>query len=107
MQVRHIDPAATAARRPEPELALVPPAAAAVRARQLMAEARAAALDHLAELTSAMDAARVLADSVVADGDLYSVGVRELASRLAEDLLWRGRSLQALAGRERLGQLAH
>lgn len=105
MQVHHIDPAA--ARRPEPELALVRPASAAVRARQLMAEARSAALDNLRELQTALDAARALAESVVAGGDLYGVGVRELSVRLAEDLKGRGLSLQALAERQRRGQLAH
>ena len=107
MKVHHIDPAAVAARRPEPELALVPPAAAGVRARELMAEARSAALDNLADLATALDAARALANSVVDGGDLYGVGLRDLASRLSEDLLGRGRSLQALADRERRGLLTH
>ena len=102
MKVHRIDQAAVV-RRPEPELALVPPAAAGVRARQLMAEARAAALDNL----TALETARSLADSVVAGGDLYAVGLRDLSHRLSEDLLGRERSLQALADRERRGQLAH
>jgi hypothetical protein len=105
MKVHHIDLAA--ARRPDPELALVPPAAAGVRARQLMAEARSAALDNLTDLMSALETARALANSVVEGGDLYGVGLRDLSSRLSEDLLGRGRSLQALADRERRGLLAH
>jgi hypothetical protein len=105
MKVHHIDPAA--ARRPDPELVLVPPAAAGVRARQLMAEARSAALDNLADLMSALEAARALANSVVDGGDLYGVGLRDLSRRLSDDLLERGRSLQALSDRERRGLLTH
>lgn len=107
MKVHPIDLAASAARRPEPELALVPPAPAGVRARQLMAEARNAALDNLAELIAALETARALANSVVDGGDLYGVGLRDLSLRLSEDLLGRERSLQALADRERRGLLAH
>jgi hypothetical protein len=107
MKVHHIDPAASAARRPEPELALVPSAPAGVRARELMAEAHSAALANLADLATALDAARALANSVVDGGDLYGVGLRDLSRRLSEDLLDRGRSLQALADRERRGLLAH
>ncbi|THD62567.1 hypothetical protein [Phenylobacterium sp.] len=92
MKVHHIDPAAVAA---------------AVRARQLMAEARSAAFDNLTELVAALETARTLSDSVAAGGELYGVGLRDLASRLSEDLLGRGRSLQALADRERRGLLAH
>ena len=106
MKVHHIDPAAIV-RRAEPELALVPTAPAGVRARQLMAEARSAALDNLTDLMAALETARGLADSVVAGGDLYGVGLRDLTSRLSEDLVGRGRSLQALADRERRGLLAH
>jgi hypothetical protein len=105
MRVRHLVEAADL--RPEPELVLVPPASAAVRARELMAEARSAALDNLAELATALDTARAIANSVVDGGDIYGVGLRDLSRRLSEDLLGRGRSLQALADRERRGLLAH
>jgi hypothetical protein len=98
---------AAAARRPEPELNLVPPASAGVRARELMAEARNAALDNLADLAAAVEAARALANSVADGGDLYGVGLRDLSRRLSEDLLERGRSLQALSDRERRGLLTH
>jgi hypothetical protein len=107
MKVHQLEPAAVAARRPELELALVPAASAGVRARELMAEARNAALDNLADLASALEAARGLANSVVDGGDLYGVGLRDLSRRLSEDLLDRGRSLQALADRERRGLLTH
>jgi hypothetical protein len=105
MRVRHI--AEAIALRSESDLVLVPPAPAAVRARELMAEARSAALDNLAELATALDTARAIANSVVDGGDIYGVGLRDLSRRLSEDLLDRGRSLQALADRERRGLLAH
>jgi hypothetical protein len=104
MKVHHLDPVV---RRPEPELSLVLPAPAAVRARKLMEEARSAALDNLTELAAALDTARTLANSVVDGGDLYGVGLRDLGRRLSEELLDRGRTLQTLADRERGGQLAH
>ena len=101
MKVQPNDLAVPAVRRPEPELALVPLAPAGVRARQLMAEARSAALDNLAELVSALETARALADSVADGGDAYGVGLRDISRRLSEDLQNRGRSLQALADRDR------
>jgi len=82
-------------------------ASPALRARQLMAEARAAAVEQLEALDAAMVAVRELSLDVLQGGDLYSVGVRDLAARLAEDLLWRGKSLEALTARERAGLLAH
>lgn len=106
MKVHQLEPAA-AVRRPDPELALVPPVAAGVRARQLMEEARSAALDNLSDLAAALETARSFANSVADGGDLYGVGLRDLSRRLSEDLLDRGRSLQALADRERRGLLTH
>ena len=82
-------------------------ASPALRARLLMAEARAAAVDQLEALDAAITVVRELSLEVLRGGDLYSVGVRDLAARLAEDLLWRGKSLESLTARERAGLLAH
>lgn len=108
MKVLRIDqsPAAAPARRGEPELALVPPARPGDRARQLMLEARTASVEHLMELSSAIDVVRSLAETVVESGDVYGVGLRDLAAHLAEDMLWRGKSLQGLTERQRLGLLS-
>ena len=77
------------------------------RARVLMREARGAALEQLETLEAAIQVVRDLALDVTVGADAYGVGVRDLASRLAEDLLWRGKSLAALTARERAGLLAH
>ena len=65
------------------------------------------AREHLGQLIAALEAARGLAATVAEGGDLYGVGVRELAGQLSEDLAWKGKSLEALSERERRGQLAH
>ena len=108
MKVLRIDQslAAVPTGRGEPELALVPTARAGDRARQLMLEARNASVEHLMELSAAIDAVRGLAETVVESGDVYGVGLHDLAARLAEDMLWRGKSLQALTERQRLGLLS-
>lgn len=86
-----------------------PPAAptASERARRLLAESRVAALEHLAALEAAIQVVRELSAEVLQGGDAYSVGVRDLAGQLSEDLLWRARRLEALTAGERAGRLAH
>ena len=77
------------------------------RARLLLREARAAAIEQLELLQASIQVVRDLSLEVRAGGDAYAVGVRDLAARLAEDLLWRGKALEALTERERAGRLAH
>jgi hypothetical protein len=103
MQLARIDTAGAAAvsARPEPELSLVPTAAAGERAHQLLQNARAAALEHLEGLRQSICETRGLAAVVVDGGDLYAVGVLELARRMSEDLDWRARTLEALIERQR------
>jgi hypothetical protein len=83
-----------------PALGLVEPSPPALKARQLFEEARAASQEHLQSLGLAMERVRELAAAVVEGGDLYAPGVRELARQLDEDLLWKSRTLQALAQRQ-------
>ena len=87
--------------RVEPELSLVPATPAGERARQLLQEARAASLEHLQALKQSIGETRGLSDAVVRGGDLYTVGLQDLARRLAEDLLWRSNTLEALIERQR------
>ncbi len=79
------------------DLALVEKAPPGLRARELFEEARKASLDHLRDLATAIDQVRALSEVVVDAGDLYDPGIRDLAQRLAEDLTWRGRTLEKLA----------
>jgi len=88
-------------RRGRGELALVPsPSAPGERAMQLHREARRASVEHLERLRQAIETAQSLAQEVVDGGDLYAVGVHDLARRLTEDLFWRAKSLQALSERQ-------
>jgi hypothetical protein len=86
--------------RAEPGLSLVPAAAAGERARELLRQARTAALEQLAALAAAVAHARDLARSVAEGGaDLYGPGPQDLAARLADDLTGRLQTLQALTER--------
>jgi hypothetical protein len=101
MQLASAATSAALAARTEFELSLVPAASPAERARQLMQEARAAALDHLQALQQSMGATRSLAETVAANGDLYGAGLQDLARRLAEELEWRAKTLDTLIERRR------
>jgi hypothetical protein len=86
---------------PEPartgaEQTFAEPIPAAVRARQLFQEAKALSLEHVRALGSAIETVRDIAGSIARDGDLYSPGIRDLAERLTEDLLWKSKSLEQL-----------
>ena len=91
---------AMVAARTEPELSLAPIAAPGERARQLFAQARSVSLEHLAALDAALAVTRELAQQVVEAGDLYEPGLQDFAGRVAEELFWRGKSLEALARRQ-------
>jgi hypothetical protein len=75
----------------------IPPGA---KARRLFDEARAASFEHLTVLASALETARQLSQEVVSAGDLYGPGVHALAERLAEELLWRSKTLASLMQRQ-------
>jgi hypothetical protein len=79
----------------------------AERARLLMREARAAAVEQLGILGAAIKVVRDLSLEVLDGDDAYSAGIRDLTARLSEDLLWRGKSLEVLTDRERARLLAH
>jgi hypothetical protein len=72
-----------------------------------MREAHTAAVEQLEALEAAIRVVRDLSLDVMQGGETYGVGIRDLAARLAEDLLWRGKTLEALTQRERAGLLAH
>ena len=78
------------------------PSSPSERARLLMHAARAAAVEQLEALNAAIKVVRELSLEVIDGGDAYDVGIRDLAARLSEDLLWRGKNLEALTARERI-----
>jgi hypothetical protein len=75
------------------------PDSPAARARKLLAEAQAAAMEQIEQLEMALDAVVSLSKSVAEGGDIYPAGVRELCRRTAEDTAGRRLTLEALAAR--------
>ena len=90
MSVSHL----TVVRSEEPE-------SPAERARRLLAEAQAAAMEQIEQLELALDAVVALSKSVAEGGDIYPAGVRDLCRRTAEDTAGRRLTLEALAARRR------
>jgi hypothetical protein len=101
LQVETTSPVPSLAVRPERELSLVPQVPPGERARKLMMEAKAASLEHLEALEAALASARDLAQGVIDGGELYGPGLHEFSRTLAEDVLWRAKTLEALVDRQR------
>jgi hypothetical protein len=81
-----------------PQLAVVPAATESpgAKAMRLMAEARAAAGEQVHLLEDTLGAAAELADQIADGGEVYPVGVRELCRRLAEELVAKSQTLDAI-----------
>jgi hypothetical protein len=101
LQVETTSPAPALAARAERELSLVPQAPPGERARKLLMDAKAASLEHIEALEAALASARDLAQGVIDGGELYGPGLHEFSRTLAEDLLWRSKTLEALVERQR------
>lgn len=69
------------------------------RAKRLLAEAKAAALEHVAALENAMEAVSSLSADIAEGGDAYPVGVRELSRQLSDDTISRLQTLHAILNR--------
>ena len=69
------------------------------RAKRLLAEARTAALEHIATLEGALEGVTAIAFEISEGGDAYPVGVRELARQLSEEALSRLQTLNAIVSR--------
>ncbi len=76
------------------------PKSRAEQIKQLQADARDLAADHIGELIDALHLVSRLAGEIADGGDLYAVGARELARRLAEDAGKHALTLQAIAERQ-------
>jgi hypothetical protein len=72
----------------------------AERVRRLQAEARIVARQHIEQLEQCLLATAEVAREVAEGGEAYPVGVREMASRLSEDLPEKLVSLRALIDRQ-------
>lgn len=69
------------------------------RIRRLQAEAKQLAKDHVRSLTAKMVEIEEMAAEIAEGGDAYPPGIRELASRLVEDIEARAQTLEAIASR--------
>jgi hypothetical protein len=71
----------------------------AERVRRLQAEAKQLAKDHIRSLSSAIVGVEQMAAEIAEGGEAYPPGVRDLASRLVEDLEARVQTLEAIVAR--------
>lgn len=69
------------------------------RVRRLQAEAKLLAKDHIRSLSAQMALVEQIAAEIAEGGEAYPPGVRELASRLVEDIEARVQTLEAIAAR--------
>jgi hypothetical protein len=72
----------------------------AERVRRLQAEARIVARQHIEQLEQALLRTAEVAREVAEGGEAYPIGLREVASRLSEDLPDKLATLRALLDRE-------
>jgi hypothetical protein len=71
----------------------------AERVRRLQSEAKQLAKDHVRALSTQMVAVEQVAAEIADGGEAYPPGVRELASRLVEELEARVQTLEAIVSR--------
>ena len=70
------------------------------RVRQLQAEARGLAQEHVLALRAALETVEALSADIAQGGEAYPVGVRDIARRLADDIGAKAQTLELLAGRK-------
>jgi hypothetical protein len=71
----------------------------AERVRRLQQEAKLLAKDHIRSLSAQMVIVEQIAAEIADGGEAYPPGVRELASRLVEDIDARVQTLEAIVSR--------
>lgn len=69
------------------------------RVRQLQAEARGLAHEHVLALRAALKTVEALSADIAHGGEAYPVGVRDIARRLAEDIGAKAQTLEVLSTR--------
>ena len=70
------------------------------RVRQLQAEARGLAHEHVLALRAALQTVEALSADIAQGGEAYPVGVRDIARRLADDIGAKAQTLELLSGRK-------
>ena len=91
--------------RPDAELTLAPPASAGERAQWLYREAQAVSLEQVKALQVSLAATQELAREIAGAGELFGPGLHAFATRFAEELFWRAKTLDGLAERRRAAVL--
>jgi len=71
----------------------------AERVRRLQTEAKQLAKDHVRAMSAAMLEVETMAAEIAEGGEAYPPGIRELASRLVEDIEARVQTLEAIVSR--------
>lgn len=74
----------------------------AQRIRRLQQEARMLAREQLEAFERDLNALAERAQEIAEGGEVYPVGARELASRLADDLVKKAQTLESIVGRARV-----
>lgn len=80
---------------------LPPVETTAAKVRRLQAEAKSLARDHVSALVSKMQETADLAAEIALGGEVYAVGVRREAERLAEDLASKSETLKSILNRSK------
>jgi hypothetical protein len=75
------------------------PETVAERVRNLQAEAKKLAKDHIHAFTAAMTELEHMAAEIAGGGDAYPAGVRDLARRFVDDCEARVQTLEAITAR--------
>jgi predicted transcriptional regulator len=70
------------------------------RIRNLQAQARELARDHIKALTHHLAAVEMVASEIAGGGDAYPPGIRDVARRLADEAEARCQTIEALMARQ-------
>ena len=68
----------------------------AMRAQDLLDEAKAAAAEHIALLDAALAKAGAIASEIALGGDIYPAGVRDLCRRLNDDMSLKSKTIAVI-----------
>ena len=68
----------------------------AMRAQELLDEAKAAAAEHIAALDAALAAVGTIASEIAAGGEIYPDGVRDLCRRLNDEVSLKSKTMAVI-----------
>jgi len=68
----------------------------AMRAQELLDEAKAAAAEHIAALDAALATVGTIASEIAVGGEIYPAGVRDLCRRLNEEVSLKSKTMAVI-----------